>query len=159
MVRFINIDCLSGMQILELLDTVFMVLRHKTRQISFLHIYHHSSMLLLSELAYRFYPWPAIGVFLGMNSFVHILLYLYYGLTALLPDSPPQWKKQMTQIQIAQFLLGFVIAFIGYIGHNYCVYSMLYGISMTFLFSNFYYQAYIQKQQQESKPSHRGKMD
>nr|KAG5702772.1 hypothetical protein BaRGS_003646 [Batillaria attramentaria] len=92
-------------KVVELLDTVFMVLRHKARQISFLHVYHHASMLLLSNLAYSFYPWPGIAVFLAMNSFVHIVLYLYYGLTALLPDNPPTWKKQMTQVQILQFLL------------------------------------------------------
>lgn len=34
-------------KIIELLDTVFMILRHKGRQITFLHVFHHSSMLLL----------------------------------------------------------------------------------------------------------------
>ena len=120
-----------------------MVLRHKSRQISFLHVYHHSSMLLLSDLSRRYYAWPCIGVFLGMNSFVHILLYLYYGLAALFPYNPPTWKKQMTQIQIGQFLMGFVIAAVGYIYYNYCIYSILYGFTMTWLFSNFYYHAYV----------------
>ena len=75
-----------------------MILRHKSRQISFLHWYHHSSMLLLSDLARTYYPWPSIGVFLAMNSFVHILLYLYYGLAAVNPENPPSWKKLMTQV-------------------------------------------------------------
>ena len=124
-----------------------MVLRHKSRQISFLHVYHHSSMLLLSDLSRSYYAWPCIAVFLAMNSFVHVLLYLYYGLTALFPSNPPQWKKQMTQIQIGQFLVGFVIAVGGYMYHNYCIYSILYGITMTWLFSNFYYQAYVKRRQ------------
>ncbi|XP_076459390.1 very long chain fatty acid elongase 2-like [Babylonia areolata] len=132
-------------KVLELLDTVFMVLRHKSRQISFLHVYHHSSMLLLSDLSRRFYPWPAIAVFLGMNSFVHVVLYLYYGLSALFPDNPPTWKKQMTQVQIAQFLVGFVLAVFGYLYHSFCVYSIFYGLTMTYLFSNFYYHAYVKK--------------
>ena len=140
-------NSLVSSQVLELLDTVFMVLRHKSRQISFLHVYHHSSMLLLSDLGRRFYPWPCIAVFLGMNSFVHVLLYLYYGLTALFPDNPPMWKKQMTQVQIVQFLVGFVVAVVGYMYYNYCVYSILYGITMTWLFSNFYYHAYIKRRQ------------
>ncbi|XP_064611544.1 very long chain fatty acid elongase 5-like [Liolophura sinensis] len=130
---------------LELLDTVFMVLRHKQRQISFLHVYHHSSILLLSDVAYHHYPWPAIAVFLGLNSFVHVVLYFYYGLTALSPGNPPQWKKNLTQLQIFQFLIGFVQASIGYAYHHFCVYSILYGMTMTCLFSNFYYQAYIRK--------------
>ncbi|KAL8607338.1 hypothetical protein ACOMHN_039488 [Nucella lapillus] len=132
-------------KVIELLDTVFMILRHKVRQISFLHVYHHSSMLLLSDLAAASYPWPAIAVYLAMNSFVHIVLYSYYGLTAFNPDKPPTWKKEMTQIQIVQFFIGFVIAGYGYWYHNYCVFSFLYGITMTWLFSNFYYQAYVKK--------------
>ncbi|XP_076460330.1 very long chain fatty acid elongase 4-like [Babylonia areolata] len=146
-------------KVAELLDTVFMVLRHKVRQISFLHIYHHSSMLLLSELGATFYPWPAIAIFLAMNSFVHIVLYLYYGLTALSPDSPPTWKKQMTQIQIAQFFVGFVIAAFGYAYYNYCIYSILYGITMTWLFSNFYYHAYVKKRPVNPDVVQNGKID
>lgn len=122
-----------------------MVLRHKSCQISFLHVYHHASMLLLSELAYQFYPWPAIAVFLGLNSFVHVLLYFYYGMTAFAPDNPPKWKKSMTQVQIGQFLLGFIIALQGYFHHGYCVYSLLYGLTMTLLFSNFYYHSYVKQ--------------
>jgi len=38
-------------KLLELMDTVFMILRHKTRQITFLHVFHHSSMLLLVAYA------------------------------------------------------------------------------------------------------------
>ena len=34
-------------KIIELLDTVFMIVRHKGRQITFLHVFHHSTMLLL----------------------------------------------------------------------------------------------------------------
>ncbi len=32
----------------ELLDTVYMILRHKSRQISFLHVWHHSTITLLA---------------------------------------------------------------------------------------------------------------
>ena len=34
-------------KIIELLDTVFMIVRHKGRQITILHVFHHSTMLLL----------------------------------------------------------------------------------------------------------------
>ena len=33
----------------ELLDTVFMLLRHRLRQMSFLHVFHHASMAFLSD--------------------------------------------------------------------------------------------------------------
>ncbi|KAK3782135.1 hypothetical protein RRG08_032893 [Elysia crispata] len=97
-------------KIIELLDTVFMVLRHRSRQISFLHVYHHASMLLLSDMSYRFYPWQSIATFLCINSLVHVVLYLYYGLTAMDPNNPPRWKKEVTQIQILQFFIGLIVA-------------------------------------------------
>lgn len=38
--------CYFLVKILDLLDTVFFVLRKRTRQISFLHVYHHVAILL-----------------------------------------------------------------------------------------------------------------
>lgn len=137
---------------IEMLDTVFMILRHRQRQISFLHVFHHSSMLLLSDVAYNGYPWPSIAFYMTLNSFVHVWLYLYYALSAAYPENPPQWKKQMTQLQIFQFFVGFLYSAYGYLYHNFCVYGPLYGIILTALFCNFYYQAYIKK-----RPSNLGK--
>ncbi|XP_046366678.2 elongation of very long chain fatty acids protein 1-like [Haliotis rufescens] len=139
-------------KIIELLDTVFMVLRHRQRQISFLHIYHHASMLLLSNVGYKYFPYPNIAIFLVLNSLVHVVLYFYYGLTAVMPNNPPRWRKQLTQMQILQFLLDFVLASYGYMYHNFCFYGLIYGITMTYLFSNFYYHAYVrQKKHPEDK--------
>ncbi|KAJ8315914.1 hypothetical protein KUTeg_006548, partial [Tegillarca granosa] len=139
-------------KIIELLDTVFMIIRHRSRQISFLHVYHHSTMLLLSDSAYNMYPWPGIAPYLALNSFVHVVLYLYYGLTALFPDKSFPWKKHLTQLQIIQFLILFCHAAVGYLYHGYCVYGLFYGITMTSLFSNFYYQAYMRPR--KSNKSH-----
>ena len=132
-------------KIFELLDTVFMILRHKQRQISFLHVYHHGSMLILTDLGQRYYPYIPFAVYLLLNSIVHVVLYFYYGLTALYPDNPPQWKRQMTEIQILQFFLDMIHAFFGYMYHSYCIYSIFYGFGMIALFSNFYFVAYIKK--------------
>lgn len=137
----------------ELFDTVFMILRHKTRQISLLHIYHHGSMLILSDLGYHYYPYPALSPYLALNSAVHVVLYLYYGLSALYPDNPPEWKKFLTQFQILQFAIDLVHATIGYIYYTYCIYGIFYGISMISLFSNFYYQAYIKKRKPRTENS------
>uniref|UniRef100_UPI00398F1439 very long chain fatty acid elongase 4-like isoform X1 n=2 Tax=Pristiophorus japonicus TaxID=55135 RepID=UPI00398F1439 len=129
----------------ELLDTVFMILRHRKRQISFLHIYHHCSMLILSDLTYRYYPWPAIAPFVAFNSLIHVFLYFYYGQSALNPIQRPAWKKRMTQLQISQFLLDLVLATWGYLYHGFCIYSILYGLTMLGLFLNFYRKAFNSK--------------
>lgn len=146
----------AAVKIFELLDTVFMILRHRQRQISFLHVYHHSSMLILSDIAYKYYPYPALTSYLGLNSAVHVLLYLYYGLCALYPENPPQWKKFLTQFQIVQFLVDLIHATIGYIFYTYCLYGIFYGITMLSLFSNFYYKAYIRKSATNRKPLSNG---
>lgn len=130
-------------KLVELLDTVFMVLRHRRRQISFLHVYHHCSMLLLSDISYHQYPWPCISFYLAINCFVHVVLYLYYGLTALFPDKTFPWKKHITEMQLLQFLIDLVHASFGYMYHGFCIYAIFYGFTMTTLFSNFYYRAYI----------------
>lgn len=129
----------------ELLDTVFMVLRHRNRQISFLHVYHHCSMLLLSDLCYHYYPWPAIAPFLLFNSFIHIFLYFYYGQSAVNPSQRPTWKIRLTQLQIFQFVMDVVLATWGYLFHGFCIYGILYGITMLSLFSNFYFKAFNSK--------------
>ncbi|XP_002736036.2 very long chain fatty acid elongase 5-like [Saccoglossus kowalevskii] len=130
---------------IELLDTVFMILRHRRRQISFLHVFHHSSMLLLTDFCHRYTPWPAIAFVVGLNSVVHVVLYAYYAQTAYDPSRAPAWKRNMTQMQIIQFLLGLVHHTFGYIYHGFCIYGFLYGVGMLYMFSSFYYHAFINK--------------
>ncbi len=129
----------------ELTDTVYMILRHKKRQISFLHVFHHSSVTLLADMAYNLYPWPPCGVAVGLNSGVHIVMYGYYALTAVYPLHAFSWKKRITQLQMAQFLFGVGYGAIGYAYHGFCVYSILYPGVMFLLFSNFYYRAFVTK--------------
>lgn len=113
-------------------------------------------MLILSDIAYSFYPYPAFAPYLALNSAVHVLLYFYYGLSAMYPDNPPRWKKFLTQFQIIQFILDLIHASIGYMYYNYCIYGILYGLTMVTLFSNFYYKAYVRKREVVSKPNTNG---
>ena len=66
-------------KVIELADTVFMVLKHKFRQVSPLHVYHHATMLILSEMGYKKYAWASFAMPLTLNALVHVVLYLYYG--------------------------------------------------------------------------------
>ena len=136
---------------IELFDTVLMILRHKERQISFLHVYHHCSVLMLSDLAYHNYQWPPVAFVLCMNSFVHVFLYLYYGQSALFPGQRPVWKKRLTQLQIVQFLVGFAHVTYGYIYHGFCIYGPFYCLSMLLLFSNFYYHAFVRRKSEGNR--------
>lgn len=135
----------------ELLDTVFMVLRHRVRQISFLHVFHHSSITMLADWAYFLTPIPAVVPVLALNSIVHVVMYGYYFLTALHPLHEFTWKKRITQMQIIQFLIAMVQCMVGYMYHGFCVYAMLYGATMLLLFGNFYYRAFIVKKARSHK--------
>ena len=72
---------------LDLLDTVFFVLRKKYSQISALHLYHHTTVPILGWMYiwYR-YGAPAVNLFALLNSAVHVIMYGYYALAALGPS-------------------------------------------------------------------------
>lgn len=48
--------CYFLVKLLDLFDTVFFVLRKRTRQISFLHIYHHTAILVGAYIAVSWAP-------------------------------------------------------------------------------------------------------
>lgn len=110
---------------------------------SFLHVYHHSAMLLLSDYAFRITPWPAMVFILAMNSLVHVLVYAYYFVAAA-NFRIPLWAKQaLTVLQIVQFLLGLCYCFWGYVYYGFCVYSLIFGSTILALFMNFYLRTYV----------------
>lgn len=43
------------LKIVEMIETVFFILRKKSNQVSALHIYHHASTVMLSFIACKFY--------------------------------------------------------------------------------------------------------
>uniref|UniRef100_H2V7N2 Elongation of very long chain fatty acids protein 1 n=1 Tax=Takifugu rubripes TaxID=31033 RepID=H2V7N2_TAKRU len=94
-------------KIIELIDTIFFVLRKKHGQITFLHIFHHSFMPWTWWWGVSYAP-GGMGSFHAMvNSTVHIIMYFYYGLSAAGPRFQKflWWKKYMTAIQLVQFVL------------------------------------------------------
>lgn len=155
-------------KIVELADTVFFILRKKNNQVSFLHVYHHATMIINWWMAAKYVP---IGqsFFIGLvNSFVHTLMYIYYALAALGPEMQKYlwWKKYMTKLQLIQFVL-----VVGHTGNNLfirtdCDFPWLYNTitfyytwSMMFLFLNFYYQTYISRKRQLTKKRAQGAGD
>ena len=67
---------------IELLDTVFFVLRKKNNQVTFLHVFHHGMMPTSWWFGVKFVP-GGFGTFHAMlNAFIHFCMYTYYGLAA-----------------------------------------------------------------------------
>uniref|UniRef100_A0A1E1WEQ6 Elongation of very long chain fatty acids protein n=1 Tax=Pectinophora gossypiella TaxID=13191 RepID=A0A1E1WEQ6_PECGO len=93
-------------KVTELLDTVFFVLRKKNNQVTFLHLYHHSIMMVGTWATLKYWPSQSL-IFIGfLNSLVHVFMYTYYGLAALGPNVAKYltWKKYMTTFQLVQFV-------------------------------------------------------
>lgn len=90
---------------LEFSDTFFFIARKKFGQVSYLHVYHHVSMPIMSWIIARFVP-GGHETFGGLwNTFVHTLMYSYYFLSGLGPAIQPflWWKRHLTKVQMVQF--------------------------------------------------------
>ncbi|XP_011066983.1 PREDICTED: elongation of very long chain fatty acids protein AAEL008004 [Acromyrmex echinatior] len=139
-------------KIIELLDTVFFVLRKKQNQITFLHVFHHSTTAIFSWCYLKFLPGEQ-GIIIGfLNSIVHIIMYSYYLIAALGPKYRKYiwWKKYMTWIQLVQFGLMLVYLVLILIMDCRTPKALTYFFStiviiFIYLFSDFYRQAYKKK--------------
>lgn len=147
----------------EFADTIFFVLRKKTSQITWLHVYHHSLTPLETWVLVKFIAGGNATFPNLLNNFVHVCMYFYYMMSAMGPEYSKflWWKKYMTELQIAQFILC--------IGHTIralfstqCKFSkfistllLLNSLIFFCLFMNFYIQSYKKqasnRQLEESK--------
>ncbi len=137
----------------ELIDTLFLVLRKK--QVPFLHWFHHATVLLLSIGTTMLYG-PTGVVMLGMNYFVHAIMYTYYAIAAI--GKPPKWGKFVTKLQILQMVNGLLISVGATYGALYvenCEYNKtnLIGITLIYmsylvLFVQFYVKRYAEKRKE-----------
>lgn len=96
-----------SLRYLDLLDTVFFVLRKKFEHVTHLHVIHHTIVAINTWYWVLFAPegQPALG--LSINVFVHTVMYGYYFLATLGPSVQRHlwWKRYLTTLQIAQFVV------------------------------------------------------
>jgi elongation of very long chain fatty acids protein 4 len=88
---------------LELFDTVWMILRKKDEQVSFLHCYHHILLIWAWFFVCKVEAGGDCYFGASVNSFIHVIMYGYY--TMALMNVPCPWKKQITNCQMLQFCL------------------------------------------------------
>ncbi|XP_064187266.1 elongation of very long chain fatty acids protein 2 isoform X3 [Anguilla rostrata] len=144
-------------KLIEFLDTIFFVLRKKNNQISFLHVYHHASMFNIWWCVLNWIPCGQSFFGPTLNSFIHVLMYSYYGLSTI-PSMHRYlwWKRYLTQAQLIQFVLtithtlsaavkpcGFPIGCL--------LFQSSYMTTLVILFVNFYVQTYRKRQKGEEE--------
>ncbi|XP_060593391.1 elongation of very long chain fatty acids protein 4-like [Ruditapes philippinarum] len=135
-------------KIIELVDTLFLILQK--RSVSFLHSYHHSTMIVNWWLGVKYIAGGQSWFLAMLNTFVHVIMYSYYGLSALGPSVQKYlwWKKYLTMLQLSQFFAVVIHTGVNMTqtdcdfpqGFNYAVF--LYAISLIVLFANFFQKSY-----------------
>ncbi|XP_034659820.1 elongation of very long chain fatty acids protein F [Drosophila subobscura] len=150
---------------LDLLDTVFIILRKKNSQVSFLHVYHHGGMVFGVSIYMTFLGGSHCTMLGIINLLVHSVMYAYYYAASVCAlQHILWWKQRITQLQLLQFgyltlhfLLVIVrnpchfpsfIAFIGFI-QNIFMFSM---------FLDFYYKSYIRKERKVQQQRENSKL-
>lgn len=96
-------------------DTFIMILKKNFRQVSVLHLWHHSSVFIFSFMAMRSIPGGDPWLAACINSWVHVIMYSYYFCAPLAKESKPnpivlmfiKMKKMITIGQLVQFFIVF----------------------------------------------------
>ncbi|XP_036409827.1 ELOVL fatty acid elongase 8a [Megalops cyprinoides] len=145
-------------KVIELSDTMFFILRKKNSQLTFLHVYHHGTMIFNWWAGVKYVAGGQSFLIGVINSFVHIVMYLYYGLAALGPRVQRYlwWKRYLTSLQLLQFFI--LTIHTAYNLFTECDFPdsmnavvFAYCLSLIVLFANFYYQSYLTQKAKKAK--------
>ncbi|NXP92743.1 ELOV5 protein, partial [Passerina amoena] len=149
-------------KLIEFMDTFFFILRKNNHQITVLHVYHHATMLNIWWFVMNWVPCGHSYFGATLNSFIHVLMYSYYGLSAV-PAMRPYlwWKKYITQGQLIQFVLTIFQTSCGVVWpcafpQGWLYFQISYMISLIILFTNFYIQTYNKKASSRRKEYQNG---
>ncbi|RWS23005.1 elongation of very long chain fatty acids protein-like protein [Leptotrombidium deliense] len=139
---------------IEFIDTFFFVLRKKQNQVTHLHVIHHSLVPISVWIGLKFAPGGNNAMFPLLNSFVHTIMYFYYGLSAIGPQMQPylRWKRYLTSIQMLQFVIVIIYGLRALVMYDcefpksFLLLNLSNAILFLILFQSFYMRSYIKKQ-------------
>ncbi|KAL6964367.1 hypothetical protein U1Q18_035422 [Sarracenia purpurea var. burkii] len=142
-------------KILEFIDTLLIVLGGSIRRLSFLHVYHHAVVVVMSYL-WLSTSQSLIPVALVTNASVHTLMYTYYLLCAV--GRRPPWKRAVTDCQIVQFGFGFAVSGLMLYYHftglgcsgiwGWC-FNAVFNVSLLALFIDFHSKNYARRKKEK----------
>jgi elongation of very long chain fatty acids protein 4 len=148
-------------------DTFFMIINKKWDQLTFLHVYHHSSIFLFYWLNTRVNYDGDIYLTIVLNGAIHTVMYTYYFICmhTKVPKKwlnqetlnkfprgasvPIWWKSILTRNQMIQFCV--MITQASVLLYKECAmpakiitqYYMVYIFTMLFLFAQFFIKSYV----------------
>lgn len=137
----------------DFFDTVFFILRKKFTHVSFLHVFHHTVVPIGFWIGIKFAFYPVCCFIPYLNLVVHVIMYSYYGLSTFGPQVQKflWWKKYLTRLQIAQFLIALVHS-LQPLYLRQCTFPPLFVMGQTlgailflWLFISFYIKAYTRR--------------
>jgi len=142
---------------LEFADSWFLTLRNAP--VSVLQWYHHAGVVIVTWQGPHFNSEPTM-LAMGLNTFIHTLMYTYYGLAVYKFKVPLVAKATLTLFQLIQF--GLSIYFTSDYFDQDCfnsiplrpefhVYSIAYVWGLVVLFGNFFFQSYLLPKKQKKK--------
>ncbi|XVF00720.1 hypothetical protein REPUB_Repub04eG0025800 [Reevesia pubescens] len=135
-------------KIFEFMDTLLIILSNSMKRLSFLHVYHHSMVVIMCYMCLDSAQ-SSFSMVQVVNCAVHVVMYTYYLMCTL--GMHPKWKKLVTDFQIIQFWLSFLtmamLVFYHFTGSgcsgiwSWC-FNAAFIISLLFLFSDFHAKSY-----------------
>lgn len=135
-------------------DTIFIVIGKKWRQLSFLHVYHHTTIFLFYWLNTHVNYDGDIYLTIVLNGFIHTVMYTYYFICmhTKVPETgkslPIWWKSSLTMMQMIQFVTMMSQASTLLIGQcpnlslRVTAVYLGYILTLLFLFAQFYVASY-----------------
>lgn len=135
----------------EFLDTIIMIVKGNLRQVSFLHVYHHVSISFIWWSICYNAPGGEAYLSIAMNSWVHVCMYLYYFLTAIIKGEESRkkylwWGRYLTQMQMLQFMTNLVHGGLCIVLSPYpkffSISIVVYMLTLLVLFGQFYVAKY-----------------
>ncbi|KAJ7968084.1 elongation of fatty acids protein 3-like [Quillaja saponaria] len=144
-------------KILEFIDTLLIILSNSTRRLTFLHVYHHATVVIMCyiwlQTSQSLFP-----IALVTNASVHVLMYGYYLLSAM--GVRPKWKRIVTDCQIVQFVFSFAVSGLmlyyhlsgsgfGCSGIGGWCFNAVFNASLLALFVNFHMKNYANRKKQK----------
>jgi hypothetical protein len=143
--------CFLLLRMFEFVETIFFILRKKDNQASFLHVYHHITVVLLMWV-YITFDTELMAIYnASINSFVHIVMYTYYFLSSFknIKNAVNIAKPVITIVQLVQFVLILGVCIIAILPG--CGYSIFFHLQIAnlcmliILFGHFFIKNYLSK--------------